>query len=69
MSGWGEGVGVVSSLTGLSTEGMVMSLDEAVTGLWPSEAVTRSMKEGLVGGIGSEIVRRRCAQDGSKNLP
>jgi hypothetical protein len=58
----GEGVGVISSLTGLRTEGMVMSLEEAVAGLWPSDAAIRSMKEGFAGGIGSGIVRMRCAK-------
>lgn len=56
-SGRGEEVGVSSSLTGFRREGMVMSLDEAVPGLGLSEAATRSIKDGLAGGIGSEIVR------------
>jgi hypothetical protein len=46
----------------LRTEGMVMSLEEAVAGLCPSDAAIRSMKDGFAGGIGSGIVRMRCAK-------
>lgn len=55
---------MVSSSTGFSTEGIVRILDEAVPGRWPSEDATRSMKEGLGGGIGSERVRKRHIRSG-----
>jgi hypothetical protein len=48
---------------------MVMSLEEAVPGLWPSEAATRSMKEGFGGGIGSKIVSRGCGRRRSGGVP
>lgn len=54
----GEGTGVVSSSTGFRTEGILRIRDVAVPGRWPSEDATRSMKDGLGGGIGSENVRR-----------
>ena len=65
----GEGTGVVSSSTGLRTEGMLRILDEAVPGLRPSEEDTRSMKEGLAGGIGSGIVRRRLVKSRFRGIP
>lgn len=48
---------MISSLTGFRTDGMVMSLEQDVAGLWLSEEDTRSIKEGFARGIGSEIVR------------